>query len=91
MTTASKVDQPGWVIPIQGDEFEDFETEATAFLDGQRDEAKFIGFRLKQGVYGQRQPSRQMMRVKLPFGGSTSIAAFAPPGSAQTGYYLCDC
>ncbi len=69
MTTANRVEKPGWVIPIQGDEFEDFETEATAFLDGDRDEAKFIGFRLKQGVYGQRQAARQMMRVKLPFGG----------------------
>jgi len=32
-------------------------------------EDKFIGFRLKQGVYGQRQPNVQMIRVKLPFGG----------------------
>ena len=31
--------------------------------------AEFIGFRLKQGVYGQRQVERQMVRVKLPFGG----------------------
>ena len=60
---------PLHVIPIRDEEFDDFETEATAFLDGQRDEAKFIGFRLKQGVYGQRQPERQMIRVKLPFGG----------------------
>ena len=32
---------------------------------------QFIGFRLKQGVYGQRQPDVQMVRVKLPFGGVT--------------------
>ena len=32
-------------------------------------EDKFIGFRLKQGVYGQRQPDVQMIRVKLPLGG----------------------
>ncbi|MEX1021714.1 MAG: nitrite/sulfite reductase [Dehalococcoidia bacterium] len=57
------------VIPILGKEYEDFRTEAAEFLDGNRDEAKFIGFRLKQGVYGQRQAARQMIRVKLPFGG----------------------
>ena len=65
-------DKPAWIIPILEAEFDDFETEATAFLAGERDEAKFIGFRLKQGVYGQRQPDRQMMRVKLPFGGTTA-------------------
>ncbi len=70
---------PGHVIPISEVEFDDFETEATAFLDGQRDEAKFIGFRLKQGVYGQRQLERQMIRVKLPFGGvnADQLDAFA--------------
>ncbi|MCH8199924.1 MAG: nitrite/sulfite reductase [Chloroflexi bacterium] len=64
-------DRPGWVIPILEEEFDDFETEATAFLNGEREEKQFIGFRLKQGVYGQRQADRQMMRVKLPFGGVT--------------------
>lgn len=77
MTTTERAQQaltnkPGHVIPIIAQEFEDFETEATAFLAGERDERKFIGFRLKQGVYGQRQPNRQMIRVKLPFGGVTS-------------------
>lgn len=59
------------VIPILPKEFEDFRTEAAEFLAGNRDEAKFIGFRLHQGVYGQRQAARQMIRVKLPFGGIT--------------------
>lgn len=68
MTTADR-QQTQDVIPIIGREFEDFRTEATEFLEGRRDEAKFIGFRLKQGVYGQRQAARQMNRVKLPFGG----------------------
>ena len=35
------------------------------------EETEFIGFRLKQGVYGQRQPDVQMCRVKLPLGGVT--------------------
>ena len=62
-------DVPGHIIPILEHEFEDFETEATKFLDGETPENDFIGFRLKQGVYGQRQPGVQMIRIKLPFGG----------------------
>jgi sulfite reductase beta subunit-like hemoprotein len=62
---------PGHVIPIIEREFDDFDTEAGAFLAGEVPEDRFIGFRLKQGVYGQRQVERQMVRVKLPFGGIT--------------------
>jgi sulfite reductase beta subunit-like hemoprotein len=70
---------PGHVIPILEREFDDFDTEAKRFLDGQTEETEFIGFRLKQGVYGQRQADRQMIRVKLPFGGVTpeQLEAFA--------------
>ncbi|MGV1047162.1 MAG: nitrite/sulfite reductase [Solirubrobacterales bacterium] len=60
---------PGHVIPILADEFDDFGSEAGSFLAGERGEDAFIPFRLKQGVYGQRQPGVQMIRVKLPFGG----------------------
>jgi sulfite reductase beta subunit-like hemoprotein len=62
---------PGHVIPILEREFDDFDNEAEKFLDGQTEEAEFIGFRLKQGVYGQRQADVQMCRVKLPMGGIT--------------------
>ena len=60
---------PGNVIPILEREFEDFDSEADRFLAGDTPEDQFIGFRLKQGVYGQRQPDVQMIRVKLPMGG----------------------
>jgi sulfite reductase beta subunit-like hemoprotein len=72
-------DLPGHVIPILENEFDDFGTEADQFLDGQTPEDQFIGFRLKQGVYGQRQPGVQMIRIKLPFGGVTpeQMDAFA--------------
>ncbi len=72
-------DVPGHVIPILEQEFEDFDGEADKFLDGQTPEDQFIGFRLKQGVYGQRQPDVQMVRVKLPMGGVTpeQMDAFA--------------
>ena len=62
-------DVPGHVIPILEREFDDFDTEAAKFLRGETPEDQFIGFRLKQGVYGQRQADVQMIRVKLPFGG----------------------
>ncbi len=70
---------PGHVIPIIEREFDDFDNEAEQFLSGALAEDKFIGFRLKQGVYGQRQPDVQMVRVKLPFGGVTpeQMDAFA--------------
>jgi sulfite reductase beta subunit-like hemoprotein len=70
---------PGHIIPIIEREFDDFDNEAETFLAGQTAEDEFIGFRLKQGVYGQRQPDVQMIRVKLPFGGVTpeQMEAFA--------------
>src|SRR5919197_3310518 len=60
---------PGHVIPILEREFNDFDTEAGKFLRGETQEEEFIKFRLKQGVYGQRQANVQMIRTKLPFGG----------------------
>jgi sulfite reductase (ferredoxin) len=60
---------PGHVIPILEREFDDFDTEAARFMRGEQPEDEFIKFRLKQGVYGQRQPDAQMIRVKLPLGG----------------------
>jgi sulfite reductase beta subunit-like hemoprotein len=70
---------PGHVIPILEREFDDFKTEATKYLAGDTREDEFIKFRLKQGVYGQRQADVQMIRVKLPFGGVTpeQMEAFA--------------
>jgi sulfite reductase beta subunit-like hemoprotein len=70
---------PGHVIPILEREFDDFDTEAGKFLAEQTAEEEFVGFRLKQGVYGQRQPDVQMIRVKLPYGGVTpeQMEAFA--------------
>src|SRR3954454_24725488 len=64
-------DVPGHIIPILQREFDDFDNEAEKYLDGQTEETQFIGFRLKQGVYGQRQPDVQMIRVKLSWGGVT--------------------
>src|SRR5438067_4881145 len=70
---------PGHVIPILEREFDDFDTESTRFLKGDVEQDEFTKFRLKQGVYGQRQPDVQMVRVKLPMGGVTAeqLDAFA--------------
>src|SRR4051812_10744866 len=62
---------PGHVIPILEREFDDFDNEASKFLAGETEETEFIKFRLKQGVYGQRQAGVQMIRTKLPMGGIT--------------------
>ena len=55
---------PARVLPVLESELEDFQTEAARYLNGEWPEAQFIGFRLKQGVYGQRQPNVQMIRVQ---------------------------
>ncbi|HTW12652.1 MAG TPA: nitrite/sulfite reductase [Solirubrobacteraceae bacterium] len=70
---------PGHVIPILQQEFDDFDTEAGRFLNGELQSDEFTKFRLRQGVYGQRQPDVQMVRVKLPMGGVTpaQLDAFA--------------
>ena len=79
------------VIPIIAREFDDFETEADRFLAGETRRIEFIGFRLKQGVYGQRQPGVKMIRVKLPIGGITpdQLEAFGDviraPSAAEKG------
>jgi sulfite reductase beta subunit-like hemoprotein len=72
-------DVPGHVIPVLEREFDDFDTKVDEFIERELPEEQFIGFRLKQGVYGQRQPDVQMIRVKLPFGGVTpeQMEAFA--------------
>ena len=69
MVSKAAQDEPGVVIPILDDELGDFETEATAFREQQREEVEFMLYRLRQGVYGQRQPDVHMNRVKLPMGG----------------------
>src|SRR4051794_41980607 len=74
-------DVPGHVIPILRREFDDFDNEAEKYLDGQTPENEFIGFRLKQGVYGQRQADVQMIRTKLPWGGVSPEQMEASPAA----------
>ncbi|MGP1992518.1 HEPN domain-containing protein [Zobellia laminariae] len=48
------------------------EAKIRQFKEGNLDEEKFRSLRLARGVYGQRQPGVQMIRIKLPYGKVTS-------------------
>jgi sulfite reductase beta subunit-like hemoprotein len=79
VTTTHPAQTPKWspnpskqrVLPILADEIERFEDQVRKFRAGEVDNTAFTRFRLRQGIYGQRQPERQMVRVKIPFGGLT--------------------
>ena len=66
-STNSRLSWPD--LPEQaGEEIDIFETELNRFLDGQMPEKVFLEFRLRHGVYGQRQDGTQMLRIKIPLG-----------------------
>jgi sulfite reductase (ferredoxin) len=44
------------------------ERQIRAFREGKIHDEKFRSLRLARGIYGQRQPGVQMVRIKLPFG-----------------------
>src|SRR5690606_11473021 len=48
------------------------ERQIRLFRDGKLDDDKFRSLRLSRGIYGQRQPGVQMVRIKLPFGRVTT-------------------
>jgi sulfite reductase beta subunit-like hemoprotein len=50
------------------EEIETFRQRSLAFLAGEITEAQFRPFRLKHGIYGQRQAGVQMVRCKIPSG-----------------------
>ena len=54
--------------PVVEKEILDLEKKIKLYRDGKIDEEKFRSLRLVRGVYGQRQPGVQMVRIKLPFG-----------------------
>jgi len=60
------------VIEVIPEEIEDFEAQVKRFQAGQWEETEFQAFRLRQGIYGQRQADVHMVRVKAPFGGLTA-------------------
>jgi sulfite reductase (ferredoxin) len=50
----------------------DLNAKINAFNSGETPEESFRKFRLTRGVYGQRQPGVQMIRIKLPYGRITA-------------------
>ncbi len=54
------------------EEIEVFEEEARKMLAGDVSVDIFKPFRLQHGIYGQRQPGVNMVRIKIPFGGLTA-------------------
>ena len=54
--------------PVVEKDIIDLEKKIRAFREGKIHDEKFRSLRLARGVYGQRQPGVQMVRIKLPFG-----------------------
>lgn len=54
------------------EEIDELDRKIEAYRNGSIDEERFKGFRLARGIYGQRQPGAQMIRIKLPFGRITT-------------------
>ena len=54
--------------PIVEKDIIDLEKKIQQFKSGNIPEQKFRSLRLARGIYGQRQPGVQMIRIKLPYG-----------------------
>ena len=54
--------------PIVAQDIIDLGNKIKLFREGKIDDDKFRSVRLLRGIYGQRQPGVQMVRIKLPFG-----------------------
>jgi sulfite reductase (ferredoxin) len=54
--------------PVVEKDIINLERQIRAFREGKIHDEKFRSLRLVRGIYGQRQPGVQMVRIKLPFG-----------------------
>ncbi|WP_044204268.1 HEPN domain-containing protein [Flammeovirga sp. OC4] len=54
--------------PVVEQDILDLEKKIRLFHEGNIDDEKFRSLRLARGVYGQRQPGVQMIRIKIPYG-----------------------
>lgn len=57
--------------PVVERDIIELERKIREFKEGKVDEERFRSLRLARGVYGQRQPGVQMIRIKLPYGRMT--------------------
>ncbi|MBB3697902.1 HEPN domain-containing protein [Flammeovirga yaeyamensis] len=58
--------------PVVEQDILDLEKKIRLFHNGEIDDDKFRSLRLARGVYGQRQPGVQMIRIKIPYGKLTT-------------------
>lgn len=58
--------------PVVAQDIIDLEKKILLFREGKIDSDKFRSLRLARGIYGQRQPGVQMVRIKLPLGRVTT-------------------
>ena len=63
----ARINEKG-ILPVLQEELDNFESVVGEFIQGDWDPTAFQAFRLRMGVYGQRQPDVHMLRVKLPVG-----------------------
>ncbi|MBI2428882.1 MAG: HEPN domain-containing protein [Ignavibacteriales bacterium] len=57
--------------PVVERDIIDLEKKIRLYREGRINDEKFRSLRLARGVYGQRQPGVQMVRIKIPFGRMT--------------------
>ncbi|HWP84709.1 MAG TPA: nitrite/sulfite reductase, partial [Terriglobia bacterium] len=67
-STASNGDRWAHLPPAVREEIDVYESELRRFQQGLMPEKVFLEFRLRHGVYGQRQAGVQMQRIKIPMG-----------------------
>ncbi len=58
--------------PVVERDIIDLEKKIRLYREGKIDDDKFRSLRLVRGIYGQRQPGVQMIRIKLPYGRVTT-------------------
>jgi sulfite reductase (ferredoxin) len=58
--------------PVVERDILELEDKIRLFKDGKIDDDRFRSLRLARGVYGQRQPGVQMIRIKIPYGKLTT-------------------
>ena len=58
--------------PVVEKDIIDLAKRIELFKEGKVDPDKFRSLRLARGIYGQRQPGVQMIRIKIPFGRMTT-------------------
>lgn len=58
--------------PVVARDIFDLEKKIRLYREGKIDDDKFRSLRLVRGIYGQRQPGVQMVRIKLPLGRVTT-------------------